>query len=65
MEIKLYTLLILLGTYSHIKIECCYKISANGKGLCVVALSRNLVLTTTHSWAITQIFLYLSCATST
>ena len=33
MEIKLYTLLILLGTYSHIKIECCYKISANGKGL--------------------------------
>ena len=34
MEIKLYTLLILLGTYSHIKIECCYKISANGKSIC-------------------------------
>ena len=36
MEIKLYTLLILLGTYSHIKIECCYKISANGKRIAEV-----------------------------
>lgn len=26
----------------------------NVSGLCVVALSRNLKLTTTHSWAITQ-----------
>ena len=26
----------------------------NGSGLCVVALSRNLKLTTTHYWAITQ-----------
>ena len=26
----------------------------NGSGLCVVALSKNLKLTTTHSWTITQ-----------
>ena len=29
-------------------------ITHNVRGLCVVALSRNLKLTTTHSWAITQ-----------
>jgi len=29
-------------------------ISYNVSGFCVVALSKNLKLTTTHSWAITQ-----------
>ena len=29
-------------------------ITHNGSGLCVVALSKNIKLTTTHSWAITQ-----------
>ena len=29
-------------------------LATNGSGLCVVALSKNIKLTTTHSWAITQ-----------
>ncbi len=47
-------LFLLKFSCTNVKSETFCPIAANVSGLCVVALSINLILTTTHSWAITQ-----------